>query len=718
MRPGIHRCLLALALFAIPAHQPVHGQDAPRPMTVDDAMDMVQVGGPLMSPDGGWVLYSRRTLNWDDNEYETEYWRVPADGGEAYRYIGEDGGSAFQFSPDGAYLTFRRSVGGGSSSGGGGSGGGGGGGGGGSAGGGSSRVQQIFMMRTAGGEAVQLTKHETSIARYRWTKDGSAIVFSATDKKPEDVAKEQKDGTDAIFVDEGPNGQTASDWSNLWIFDIATKEERQITDEELIIGSWDISADGQRIALSARAQNRRNDAYLNEIYLVDIETGGLTKVTDNRAPEGGLAWAPDGSSVLFTAADDREWMNRNTKLWLLEASSGEHRLLSRAFEGNPRNPVWSTDSRRIYFTGQQGTNTNLFSIDVASGSVTQLTDVVGTLVASSFSADRSTYVYSLADYRTPSDLWVGTTRGSQPVRLTTANPQVEEWQLADMRVIDWESNDGLTVEGLLHLPPGSEEGAKLPLVLNIHGGPAGAFTNNWRASYHIYAGLGYASLSPNVRGSSGYTDHLREGNTVAQNDGIGFGDYWDLMSGVDRLIEDGTVDADRMAVKGWSYGGILGGWTITQTTRFKAASIGAGVYDWTSEYGPGFNNDVRLWHIGGTPWENAEAWRNQSALTHVANITTATLLIHGMNDRTDTEQQSMMFFTAIKDIGKAPVRYMKFPREPHGFREPRHQRTRDIEELRWMQKYVLDIEWTPWERPEKDDEKKDAKITDGESGSP
>lgn len=700
MRAGVLAVLSSLVVFVVPAS----AQDERRPMTVDDAMDMVQVGSPLMSPDGEWVLYSRRTLNWDDNEYETEYWRAPADGGEAFRYIGEDGGSAFQFSPDGVYLTFRRAVGGGS-------GGDGGDGGGSGGGGGSDRVQQIFLMRTAGGEAVKLTEHETSIAQYRWAKDGSAIFFSATDEKPEDVEKEEEDGADAIFVDEGPNGQTAGSWSNLWVFDMATKEERQITDEEIIIGSWDISADGQRLALTARSQNRRNDAYLNEIYLADVETGQLTKLTDNRAPEGGLAWAPDGSSILFTAADDQEWMNRNTKLWLLDPESGEHRLLSAAFEGTPRNPVWSTDSETIYFSGQQGTNSNLFKIDVASGSVTQLTEAVGTLAAGSFSADRSSYVYSLADYRTPSDLWAGTTDGSQPVRLTNANPQIEEWQLADMRVIDWESDDDFTIEGLLHLPPGYEEGDRVPLVLNIHGGPAGSFTNNWRASYHIYAGLGYASLSPNVRGSSGYTDHLREGNTVAQGDGIGFGDYSDLMSGVDRLIEDGIVDADRMGVKGWSYGGILGGWTITQTERFKAASIGAGVYDWTSEYGPGFNNDVRLWHIGGTPWEDADAWRNQSALTHVANITTATLLIHGMNDRTDTEQQSMMFFTAIKDIGVAPVRYMKFPREPHGFREPRHQRTRDIEEIRWIQKYVLDLEWTPWERPEEDDEEKDEIIS-------
>jgi dipeptidyl aminopeptidase/acylaminoacyl peptidase len=295
---------------------------------------------------------------------------------------------------------------------------------------------------------------------------------------------------------------------------------------------------------------------------------------------------------------------------------------------------------------------------------------------------------------------------NRPVRLTDANPGfADTFALADMRVVRWRSTDGTEIEGLLHLPIGYVDGARVPLVLNIHGGPAGSWRNSFRASYHIYAGLGYASLSPNVR-SSGYTDRLREGNTVARGDGIGMGDYQDLMTGVDALIEQGIADADRLALRGWSYGGILGGWTITQTDRFKAASIGAGVYDWTSEYGPGFNNDVRLWHIGGTPWDNPEGYRRQSALTHVANVTTPTLLLHGMEDTTDTEQQSMMFFTALKDIGKAPARYIKFPREPHGFREPRHQRTRDIEEIRWMQKHVLGEDWTPWVRPEEPDEKK------------
>lgn len=670
---------LVLIAFALSiGASPALAQDAPRPMTVDDDLAMVTVGSPLVSPDGTWVLYSKRTLNWDDNEYETEYWRVPTSGGEGYRYIGEEGGSGFQFSPNGTYLSFRRSVGEGSAS-----------------------KQQIFLMRSSGGEAVQLTKHPTSIGSFQWAEDESQIFFQADNEKPDSVAAEEKKGADAIFVDEGPNGQTVDQWQNLWAFDMASDSARQITDGEFLLGSWDVSPDGQQVVMTARFRNRRNDADQNEIYIASVADGELRQLTDNNAPEGGVSWAPDGSQFMYTAADDQEWMNRNTKFWIMNPETGDHRLLTGNFEGSPGDPTWTPDSRRILFSGQQRTNTNLFSIDVSSGDIEQLTNVSGTLSPGSFSKDRSVYAYTFSDYRTPADVWVGRRDGVDPLKLTDANPQVSEWLLADMQVIDWESVNDFTIEGLLHLPPERQDDEVVPLMLNIHGGPAGVFSNSWRASYHIHAGLGYASLSPNVRGSRSYTDRLREGNTVQQGDGIGFGDYQDLMRGVDKLIEDGIADPDRMGVKGWSYGGILGGWTITQTDRFKAASLGAGVFDWTSEYGPGFNNDVRLWHIGGTPWSNPDAWRNQSALTHVDNVTTPTLLIHGINDTTDTEQQSMMFYAAIRDIGKAPVRYMRFPREPHGFREPRHQRIRDVEEIRWMQLHVLGEEWTPWARPAK-----------------
>ncbi len=652
-----------------------------RPMTADDALNMVRVGQPLISPDGEWVLFSKSTLNWDKNKRESTYYMVSAEGGEPFQYIGEEGGSSFQFSPDGRFLTFKRTI---------------------------DKNQQIFWMRTSGGEAVQLTKHENSIGTYKWGAESKKIYFVAEEPLSKEEKKKKEAGYDAYYVDEGPNGQTPDNWENLWVFDIESKKETRLTQEDFMLGDFDISPDNTRIVFTARYSNRRNDGYLYEIYLFDIESKEKKQLTDNKTPESGLTWSPDGKTIAYRASSDKLWLNRNDKIFILDIGTGTHRLLSQKFEGSLRNMAWTPDGQSILFNGQQRTNTNLYEIDVQTGEYKQLTDVAGTLRIGSFSRDRSRIAYTFSDYDTPDDIYSTDIDSFNPVRLTEANPWVEkELILADMQLLQWESIKDFTIEGLLHLPPDYEEGQKPPLMLNIHGGPAGSFTNSFRADYHIYAGLGYVSLSPNVRGSSGYTDHLREGNTIQAGDGIGKGDFWDLMNGVDKVIAEGYADAGKLALRGWSYGGILGGWTITQTDRFKAASIGAGVYSWPCEYGPGFNHDVRLWHIGGTPWDNPDAWMEQSAYTHVENVVTPTFLIHGMKDPTDTEAQSMLFFTALKDIGKAPVRYVRVPREPHGFREPRHQRTRYVEEIKWFQKYVMGEDWTPWEREEEKEDKTD-----------
>ncbi|MFB3110630.1 MAG: prolyl oligopeptidase family serine peptidase [Gemmatimonadales bacterium] len=664
--------LLSAVLISLAA-APTLAQER-RAMTTDDGLEMVSVGNALMSPDGQWVLYSRSELNWDDNKRETTYHMIPAGGGESFQFIGKAGGSGFQFSPDGKYLSFRRAV---------------------------EEIQQIFVMRTNGGEAVQLTKHKTSVGTYQWSEDSGRIFFVADEPRSEEDEKEYKKGNDAIFVDEGPNGQRESKWNNLWVFDVEDKKGSQITTEDFRIGSFHVSPNAKRIVYTARRENLRNQQYLAEIFLHDLEDSSTTRLTNNRAPEGRLSWAPDGVHFAYRAVSDTDWEQNQNKIRVMNADTKEHRLVSGEFTGSISQIAWTPDSRAILFGGRQGTNSNLYRLDVRSGKVDQITDVVGTMSVGSFSKDRTKMVYSYQDFDTPSDLYVSPTNDYGPTRLTDANPSIEtDFLLANGAVIRWRSTNGLEIEGILLLPETYRRGTRMPLLLHVHGGPAGAFSNSFRSSYHVWAGLGYAQLLPNVRGSSGYGDTFLQGNYQD----IGGGDYRDLMSGVDYVIEAGYVDPDQMGIRGWSYGGILGGWTITQTDRFKGASLGAMVSDWPSEYAPGFNHDVRLWYIGGTPWENPEAWRQKSALTHVANITTPTLLMHGINDRTDTEPQSMMFFTAIRDQGRT-ARYIKFPREPHGFREPRHQRIRDIEEIRWIQKYVRGIEWTPWVRPQKDEKK-------------
>lgn len=660
--------LLVLITFVTP----LSAQER-RAMTTDDALDMVSVGGATISPDGSWVLFSKSELDWDENERKTTWWKVPADGSEEpWQFIGEEGGSAFQFSPDGQWLSFTRTV---------------------------DEERQLFVMRTGGGEAVQLSEHETAVGSYQWTDDGARILFVASHKRSDEEEKEQKAGSDAIFVDEGPNGQTVGQWNDLWALDVATKTETRLTESENRIGSFSVSPDGRQVVFTSRTENRRNQSNRSEIYLLDIGTGDIRQLTENQAPEGRLTWAPDGRRIAYEAPSDGDWELRLDKIWVMDVESAEKEMVSGAFDGNIRQFVWSSDASELLFSGLQGTNNNLYRLDLGNGRVEQVTQHEGSLSPSSFSKDRSMMAYVVQDWDTPPDVWAGPTIGTDGRQLTDANPWVAtDLVMGESRLIQWESSDGLEIEGILTVPEGASE--DLPLLLHIHGGPAGVFTNTFNARAHVWAGLGYAQLSPNVRGSSGYTDALLRGN---MND-IGGGDYWDLMTGVDAVIEQGIADEDQLGLRGWSYGGILGGWTVTQTERFKGASVGAMVADWTSEYGPGFNHDVSLWYIGGTPWENPEEWRARSALTHVANITTPTLILHGMNDRTDTEPQSMMFFQALRDQDKT-TRYIRFPREPHGFREPRHQRTRDVEEIRWIQKYVRGIEWEPWTRPEKEDPK-------------
>lgn len=666
----VMRNLTLLIVFVLAV--PVAGQER-RAMTTDDGLDMVQVGGAMISPDGSWVLFSKSELNWEENERKTTWWRVSAEGGEPYRYIGDDGGGNFQFSPDGSRLAFTRSV---------------------------DDESQLFLLPTTGGEAVQLSEHETSIGSYAWSEDGSKIIFVATEPRTDEEEEAREAGYDAIFVDEGPNGQQSGNWNNLWLIEVESGAERRLTDTDHRIGSFSVAPNGDRILFTSRIENRRNQQNLSEIQLLEVETGTIRQLTDNSAPEGRLSWAPDGRSFAYTARTDGEWELLLDKIWVMDPDGGDRRIVSGAFDGNIGNFVWAPDASAILFSGLHGTNNNLYRINLGSDSIEQITSSVGSLAPSSFSRDRAKMAYVFQDFDTPADIWVGLTDGTGAVQLTDVNSTItDELVLGQGEVIRWESRDGTEIEGILMLPAEYQSGV-LPLLLHIHGGPAGVFRNSFSASNHVWAGLGYAQLFPNVRGSSGYDDDLLRGNLRD----IGSGDYEDLMTGVDELISRGIADPDKLGLRGWSYGGILGGWTITQTDRFKGASVGAMVSDWTSEYGPGFNHDVRLWYIGGTPWDNTDEWRERSALTHVANVTTPTLVLHGINDRTDTEPQSMMFFQALKDQGKI-TRYIRFPREPHGFQEPRHQRTRDVEEIRWIQKYVRNIEWTPWERPEKDDKK-------------
>ncbi len=661
----LHFFLILLIIIPIYAQEPNL-----RPMTVDDALNMVRLGNIQMSPDGKWVFFSKSELDWGENKRTTKYFMVPAIGGKAKQFIGKEGGSSFQFSPDGKYLSFKRAV---------------------------DKNSQVFMMSLNGGEAFQLTHHKNSVESYKWSPDANKIFFTAEEPLGEEEKKEYDLGDDAVFIFEGPNGREEAHWQNLWIFDISTKKEKRLTNEELIINEFDISPDGKRILFAATKQDTDNYFYLSELYLIDVRDPKLVRLTNNKSPEGRILWAPDGKTFVFHAPSDKGNDLTHGYLWIMNPETGEKRKLKKPNQGDMSGLTWTPDGEKLLFNETRRTDLNLYRLDIATEKITAVTNIKGSLRARAYSKDRTKMVYSYSDFNTPPDLYVSPLSKIKPIRLTEANPWInEEIQLADCKVVRWKSKDKMEIEGVLYIPGNLKKETKLPLIVTIHGGPPGHFANRFRAGFHVFTGLGYASFGPNIRGSSSYGDDL----LCALQGDVGGGEFDDVMSGVDYLIERGIADPERLGVRGWSWGGILGSWVITQTDRFKAASLGAMVGSWTAESGPGLFWDLKDHYIEGTHWTNPKEWRRVSSLWYVKNVTTPTLLLHGERDMVSTSNQAMMFFYAIKEIGKAPVRYIKFPREPHGFREPRHQRRCDIEEIRWLQKYIRGIEWEPWKRKE------------------
>lgn len=678
----LHRNLLAafgvLALTPmIAAPLAAQTKAAPTAFTVDDAIDLDRVSDPQLSPDGSRVLFSRSELDWEKNRRTSSLWVANADGTGARRFTGGDGDGGATWSPDGRWVVFTRSV------------------------GEKGRTRQLFLLPLDGGEARQLTRHVTPVGRYEWTADSRRIIFLAQDStsKEERTAREQ--GADEVFVDEGPNGQERGSWSNLWWVDVARGAElaepsdaHAITTREHRIGAFAVSPDGRSVAFTFRSENNRNDQFRSEIAVVNIADGQVRQLTENGAPESSLGWSPDSRTLTFMAPDLERWELAQGNLYALDLASGKIRQLGEGFQGGIRGYDWAPNGKVIHLVATERTTSNLYELDVKSGKVRQLTKLEGLLGSASFSRDHSHLAFTFASPTEPGDIFTATLKDLRPVRVTDANPWIRERALATPELVRWKSRDGLEIEGILYLPAAGRTRAGA-MVLEIHGGPAGAFTRGFNSGAQVLAAHGYAVLQPNVRGSTGYGDALLRGNMRD----IGGGDFQDLMTGVDAMITRGVAHTDSLVVKGWSYGGILGGWTITQTNRFKAASLGAMVSDWRSEFGPGFNHDVTLWYLGGDPWSNKEFWIERSNFTHLDKAKTPTILFHGDDDRTDTIGQTFNFHAGLKHFG-VPVRFLRFPREGHGISEPRHARSRLVEELRWFQLYLRgQEEWQAPERP-------------------
>lgn len=670
---------VAMLLLACPGVQSTWARPEtrqPGPVSFDDLMSMKTVSAPMLAPTGDSVLFTVR--GWEAGrdgrkEARTHIWRVSTRDGSVARQItfGDKGESQPGWAPDGASISFLAARGPGS--------------------GDEEPAPQIWIMPADGGEAWKLTDAKEGVSAYAWSPASTRIAFTAKEPLTDDAEARRKRRDDPR-VFEGDYRRT-----HLWTIDIASRRAASITEGDAftVRGEPSWAPDGARLAFTAAPTPILRDGR-DDVYVLTVATRALQKVTSDLGLDTSPIWSPDGSTIAFLSTPNAGAPKGdgiplsavgNAHLMLYDAGTQRLKDASAGFDLSPTDMQWTPDGARLIFTAGSRVHREVFTYDLASGRYGQVTKEKNVTLGS-MTKDGALVAFTMNSSTVPTDVYVSDSRWVSPRRLTTINSQAATFALGAAEVITWTS-DGVEIEGVLLKPVRYQPGTRYPLLVVAHGGPTGAHVNGFRVGYgdggQLWAGQGWAVLYPNPRGSTNYGETFMRANF---ND-WGGGDYRDIMTGVDAVIGRGIADPDRLAFQGWSYGGYLTCWVVSQTTRFKAAMMGAGLTDLYSMYGttdvPGYLGTF----FGGSPSKDTlPLYLARSGMTDVDKVTTPLLILHGGNDERVPTSQAMEFHRALKDRGKI-TEFVIYPREGHGFSEYYHQLDRLKRQYDWITRYTL-----------------------------
>jgi dipeptidyl aminopeptidase/acylaminoacyl peptidase len=659
------------------------------PPTLEQSLSLRSVRSPQISPDGRSVVYERQETDWKDNAYVTQLFLADAASGKSVQLTrGKKASTNAEWSPDGrlvAFLTEREPVGAGKE--------------------GEKDAKdkpdprQIWVIAPAGGEAWPLTTHGAHIEGFHWSRDGKTIAFTAP--VPEGKAgKDRKEKYGDYEVVESDFDQ-----EQLWTVDVAAAEHEgapataaQLTrDAAWSVGDFDWSPDSTRIAFSAAPSPllaRRSDA---DIFLVDVARPAAARaVVALPGPDDSPRFSPDGRLLAFeTALGEAYHYYANTHIASVRLADVEAKParaaadvqdLTASFDEDPSLLAWGPGG--VYFSALQRTDSHLFRIP-SSGAIVRVSapDHLA-LGGISLSRDFRTAAFTTADERHLGEIAVSALDRFSPVALTDMTAQAAGWTTGPVELVQWKSSDGTEIEGVLHKPADFQAGKRYPLLVVIHGGPTGVSRallgpGNRYYPIELFLAKGAIVLEPNYRGSAGYGAAFRAKNVR----NLGVGDMADVMSGVDALIARGLADPGRLGVMGWSQGGYISAFLATNTDRFKAISVGAGISDWTTYY---VNTDITPFtrqYLHATPWDDPDIYARTSPITTIKKAKTPTLIQHGENDRRVPIPNGYELFRGLRDQG-VPATMIVYAGFGHGITKPRSNRAVLQHNLDWFSHYV------------------------------
>jgi len=530
--------------------------------------------------------------------------------------------------------------------------------------------QHIFAMRVDGGEASALTKGKESVGAFEWAPDGQQIAFLAADAKSDEQEKKEKENDDSHVADKDERHV------RLRILDLVAKKERALTPQNWEVKEMKWSPRGKSLVVIA-TDKPESDSETDRLFAVGAADGEMKQLLAPRGGFGDIQIAPSGTAIAFRGCRE-DGPNPHDLMVLRVGDPAAQNLSGANLDRQIMDFHWLADGAiladvldgfrsRFVSYGSDGSrnDTPMFASNprqFVAGANGNVAFVGETAVEAA-------------------ELWIWN-RKDAPERVTHLNDGWTKLALVRPETYKYKSFDGLEIEAALVKPADWDGKTKLPLIAYVHGGPTGAWEDSVDAWSQLLAARGFAVLMPNIRGSIGYGQKFVELN----RSDWGGADYKDVMAGVHDLVNRGIADANRLGIAGWSYGGYMSEWAITQTNEFKGAVSGAGMTNLISEFGTerGPAYDEWFW---GVPYEKPEGFLNHSPFLFLKKAKTPTLILQGENDTTDPMGQSQELYRGLKRYG-VPTELVLYPREPHGFQEMKHRLDMQRRMVAWLEKYV------------------------------
>jgi dipeptidyl aminopeptidase/acylaminoacyl peptidase len=666
MRPDSARLvLLLLSLFVATGQVLAESQDAPRLERVDQAR-VRPYREAAISPNGKRVSWVEELAGegGEPSSQSAIYIADLADGGGSPRRITAGDGKSgcaehsVAWSADGerlAFLSDRDKAG----------------------------QLQAYVAAAEGGEARRLTSVTGFLANLRWSPDGKRLGVLFTQDAPKAAGPLQPGIAQTGLVEERVYEQRLSS------IDVASREFRQVSPDNLYVYEYDWSSDGGRCVVIAAHGSGDNNWYIAKIGILSMDTGRVAEILDPKMQIAVPRWSPDGRSIAFIGGLMSDEGMTGGDIYIVSVSGGEARNLTPDLRASASWLAWHPSSRQILFAEHVDGQSGLARVDLG-GNVTSLWEGAERITAEgpgfalgvSVSRDQDTLALIRSSHREPPGVLVGPIGRWRPV--ADANREIRpNW--GEVKDLHWKS-DAFEVQGWLLYPRGYDHAVRYPMVVLVHGGPSGAFTPGWLGSDSLAATLsrrGYFVLMPNPRGSFGRGERFTRSNVKD----FGYGDLRDIVAGVDEVLRTLPVDADRIGITGWSYGGYMTMWAVTQTGRFRAAVAGAGICNWQSYYG---QNGIDQWMIpffGASAYDDPDVYARSSPITFIKRVKTPTLILVGERDLECPVPQSQEFYHALRTLG-VTSQMMVYPGEGHMIARPEHRRDVVERSVGWFNRFV------------------------------